>query len=77
MQWLDRIPLNLLAPVAVILALAPFVPQPHLLEKLGMLLAGTLTRTIDIFDLLLHGTPPLLLLIRLVRMALGRDSGAA
>ena len=47
------------------LALAPFRPEPHLIEKLRMLSQGTLTRPVDIFDLLLHGTPLVLLLIKL------------
>ena len=65
MQWLDRIPLALLLPLAVVLALAPFTPEPHLLEKLRMLFSGTLTRPIDIFDLFLHGTPLLLVILKL------------
>jgi hypothetical protein len=43
------------------LGLAPFVPQPHLVEKLRMLFAGTLTRPIDVFDLALHAAPWVLL----------------
>jgi hypothetical protein len=66
MKLLDRIPYALLLPLAVLLALAPFAPEPHLLEKLKMLFAGTLVRPIDIFDLLLHGTPLLLLLLKLL-----------
>lgn len=52
---------------AILLGLAPFVPEPHLWEKLKMLAAGTLHRPIDIFDLLLHGVPVVLLLIKLIR----------
>jgi len=48
------------------LGLAPFSPEPHVLEKLSMLATGELTRLIDIFDLLLHGTPWLLLSIKLI-----------
>lgn len=66
MKWLDRIPYALLLPLAVLLALAPFTPEPHLWEKLKMLFAGTLVRPIDIFDLLLHGTPLGLLLLKLL-----------
>ncbi|MDH3526471.1 MAG: RND transporter [Gammaproteobacteria bacterium] len=66
MKWLDRIPLVVLLPVAVLLALAPFLPEPHLWEKLKMLADGTLTRPIDIFDLLLHGTPLALLVLKLL-----------
>jgi hypothetical protein len=73
MQWLDRLPLTLLLPLAVVLALAPFSPEPHLVEKLGMLLNGTLARPIDIFDLFLHGTPALLVVVKLARRGRARD----
>jgi hypothetical protein len=53
-----------LIPVAVLLGLAPFVPEPHLVEKLRMLSQGALTRPIDIFDLLFHSLPLLLLLLK-------------
>ena len=68
MQWLDRLSLSLLLPAALLLALAPFAPEPHLWEKLKMLFAGTLTRPIDIFDLVLHGGPLVLLVLKLIRM---------
>ena len=69
MTFLDDIPLPLLLLVAVILGLAPFRPEPHLFEKLKMLAAGTLVRPLDIFDLLLHATPVVLLVVKLARMA--------
>lgn len=68
LNWLDRIPVSTLAIAALLLGLAPFVPEPHLWQKLKMLAAGTLSRPIDIFDLLMHGAPAVLLVIRLVRM---------
>ena len=77
MTWLDRIPLWILVAVALTLGLAPFVPEPHLWEKLRMLASGTLSRPIDIFDLLLHGAPVVLLGIRLVRMARARAGKGA
>ena len=67
MNWLDRIPTRVLLPLALLLALAPFSPQPHLWEKLQMLVAGTLVRPLDIFDLFLHGAPLLLLVAKLLR----------
>ena len=48
------------------LGLAPFFPQPHIVEKIRMLLAGTLSKPIDIFDLLMHAAPFILLLIKVV-----------
>jgi hypothetical protein len=65
MKWLDNIPYIMLVPLAIFLALAPFVPEPHLWEKLKMLFTGTLSRPIDIFDLFLHGTPLAVLLLKL------------
>ena len=69
MAFLDQIPLNLLILAALTLGLAPFFPEPHLWEKLKMLMAGTLIRPIDIFDLLLHAAPVILLIAKLARMA--------
>jgi len=66
MAWLDKIPLSLLLPVAVLLALAPFSPEPHLWEKLGMLADGTLVKPVDILDLFLHGMPLVILMLKLL-----------
>lgn len=66
---LARIPLSLLIVACLTLGLAPFVPEPHVWEKLKMLASGTLSAPIDIFDLALHGLPWLLLILKL---ALGR-----
>ncbi|GAA4454450.1 hypothetical protein [Novipirellula rosea] len=68
MNWLDRIPLLLFLVAALTLGLAPFVPEPHLWEKLKMLASGTLRRPIDIFDMLLHATPWVLLIAKVARM---------
>jgi len=68
LKWLDSIPLGILAVMALFLGLAPFTPEPHLWQKLNMLFAGQLVKPIDIFDLFMHGTPAVLLVIRLVRM---------
>lgn len=67
MSWIDRQPLMLFVLAALTLGLAPFVPEPHIWEKLKMLASGTLSRPIDIFDLLLHATPWVLLGIKLYR----------
>lgn len=68
-SFLDRIPLTLLIALSASLGLAPFFPEPHLWEKLKMLVDGTLTRQIDIFDLVMHGLPWLLMILKLIRMA--------
>jgi hypothetical protein len=61
MKWLDRIPLAWAVLGTIWMALAPFVPEPHLMEKLRMLSQGTLTRPLDMFDLVMHATPLVLL----------------
>ena len=74
MALLDQIPLNILILAALTLGLAPFLPEPHIWEKLKMLIAGTLTRPIDIFDFLMHATPWALLIAKLLRIALTRQA---
>jgi len=59
-ELLDRLDWSLLIIASLTLGLAPFSP-PHIVEKLQMLSAGTLKRPLDIFDLLMHATPWLLL----------------
>ncbi|MBF0347178.1 MAG: RND transporter [Magnetococcales bacterium] len=49
------------------MGIAPVAPEPHLWEKLRMLANGTLSRPLDIFDLLMHVTPSLLVLIKGIR----------
>lgn len=63
---IDRLPLLHVALVAFALGFAPFRPMPHLVEKLMMLQAGTLTQPVDIFDLAMHGAPVVLLIVKLV-----------
>ncbi len=70
----DKLPLSLLIVLCLTLGLAPFKPEPHLWEKLRWLAAGELTRPIDIFDLLLHGAPWVLLIAKLALLRRPRES---
>ncbi len=65
---LNKIPLSLLIVLCLTLGLAPFKPEPHVWQKLSMLMSGELTRTMDIFDLVMHGMPWLLLITKLAVM---------
>ena len=67
LNWIDRQPIALFLIAALTLGLAPFVPEPHVWEKLKMLATGELTRPLDIFDLLLHAAPWALLALKLQR----------
>ena len=75
MSFLDRLPLSVLVILSLTLGLSPFVPEPHVWEKLKMLAEGALVRPLDIFDLLFHALPWLLLSAKLARMALIRRRG--
>jgi len=68
MAWLDEFSLPLILIACLLLGLAPFTPEPHLWQKLKMLADGNLVRPLDIFDLLLHGAPFVVLVMKLVRM---------
>lgn len=59
------LPWSILIVLCATLGLAPFVLEPHVWEKLKMLATGNLTQPMDIFDFVLHGTPWLLLILKL------------
>lgn len=56
---------QILIPLVLLLGFAPFFPQPHIVEKIRMLLDGNLKKPIDIFDLCWHAWPFLLLAYRI------------
>ncbi len=68
LHYIDKIPLGPLVIITLVMAFAPFVPEPHLLEKSRMLINGELTKGIDIFDLFWHSILIVILMIRLIRM---------
>jgi hypothetical protein len=71
MAILDQIPISLIVLACLTLGLAPFFPEPHIWEKLKMLVAGNLVKPVDIFDLLMHAAPFAVLGLKLLRMARG------
>jgi hypothetical protein len=73
----DQKPKNsILIPALILsltLGLAPFFPEPHLFGKIRWVLGGAEgMAAMDYFDLLLHGTPWLVLIIVGVRKLLGK-----
>ncbi len=71
MAFIDKISLPLIVLACATLGLAPFFPLPHVWEKLRMLIAGELGKPVDIFDMLMHAAPFMVLVLKLVRMARG------
>ncbi|MGN7611279.1 hypothetical protein ACQZV8_04245 [Magnetococcales bacterium HHB-1] len=65
--WVDGLDWGTLLVIAILLGLAPFHPEPHLVEKLRMLFHGKLVRPLDIFDLFMHATPILIVILKGVR----------
>ncbi len=65
--WIDRTPIWLFVVFVATLGLAPWVPEPHIAEKIRWLLAGELSQPLDVFDLVLHAVPWVLLGLKLAR----------
>ena len=65
LKFIDSTPLSFFVILSLFLGLAPFFPEPHLVEKLRMLINGELVRPIDMFDFIMHGTPWVLLIIKI------------
>ena len=72
MKFLDDIPFTIVIIMCLTIGLAPFVPEPHVVEKLRMLFSGNLHRLIDIGDLFMHGSPWILLGLKLASLALAK-----
>jgi hypothetical protein len=68
MNWIDNLPWLLVIAGCLTLGLAPFLPEPHIVEKLRMLVSGTLTKPLDIFDLVFHAIPWVLAIVKAARM---------
>ncbi|MBU0993188.1 MAG: RND transporter [Proteobacteria bacterium] len=66
-RFIDNFPYPILIILALFMGLAPFRPMPHLWEKILMLRDGNLTKPLDIFDLFLHATPFVFLIIKVIR----------
>ncbi|MDQ7015814.1 MAG: RND transporter [Gammaproteobacteria bacterium] len=72
LKFVDKLPWVMLIVGTIFLGSAPFVPEPHLVEKLRMLFEGSLSRPMDIFDLFLHASMPTLLIIKTSRHFLNK-----
>lgn len=67
LTYLDNMEYPILVIGALLMLAAPFVPMPHIVEKLIMLKDGQLTKPMDIFDLFFHLIPTILLVIKIFR----------
>jgi len=74
LNWIDNFSWPLIIIGCLTLGLAPFYPQPHLIEKWGLLVQNQLSRPIDIFDLCLHSSPYVLLILKGIRQSRSTQS---
>lgn len=65
MPFIENMSWTLIILACLTLGLAPFNP-PHIWEKLQLLFQGKLVRPIDWLDLLLHATPWVLLILKII-----------
>ncbi len=65
MEFISKTSWEMIILACLTLGLAPFAP-PHIWEKLQMLSKGQLVKPIDWFDLVLHGTPWVLLIMKAI-----------
>ena len=67
LKILDKVSYSVLIVAASWMLIAPIKPMPHVAEKILMIKAGTLHTPMDIFDLLFHLSPLMVLLLKVVR----------
>lgn len=65
---LDNLPTGPVLFLGTVFALMPVLPEPHLWEKMMMLVNGVTLLAIDWFDICVHGGAALLVVAKLVRM---------
>ena len=67
LKVLDKIPYPVLIVFTIMMLAAPIRPMPHVVEKIIMLTNGTLTRPVDVFDLVFHLFPLILLILKFIK----------
>ena len=65
--FIDRLPFVTMVVAAIFLALAPFLPEPHLVEKFRWLMTGHSFKAIDVFDVFWHLWPIAIVAIKIAR----------
>ena len=65
--FLDGVSYPALIVFAVLLLLLPFSPRPHVVDKLVKLRNRQRLGMLDVLDLLVHLTPAILLILKLIR----------
>jgi len=64
-SWIVELPYGLLIVMAIFMAIAPIQPEPHLVQKFQWLMNGLPFKLIDVFDVLWHLLPMILITLKL------------
>jgi len=64
-DFIKGIPYLVLILASVFMLLAPFQPEPHLVQKFNMLVQGNLSKPMDLFDVVWHVLPSGLLVLKI------------
>ena len=65
-ELVAKLPWSMIILFCLTLGLASFFPITHVWEKLKIFSSGTLVRSIDLFDLIMHAAPWILVLNKIV-----------
>lgn len=65
-NYINQVPWVVVVLLSITLGLAPYTPQPHIIEKLILLTNGELNSPVDIFDFLMHLSPFILLTLKVI-----------
>ena len=74
--FIDRMPTLLTILIGVWMGLAPFFPEPHLVQKFFWVMEGHPFKLIDVFDVFMHGGLATLAILKIWRVLGKRADGA-
>ncbi|MDH3335594.1 MAG: hypothetical protein OEL50_03015 [Rhodospirillaceae bacterium] len=73
--FIDRLPTFPTILIGVWMGLAPFIPEPHLVQKFFMAINGVPFKAIDVFDVFMHGGLAILGVLKIWRVLAKRNEG--
>lgn len=74
LKIIDNLPFGPVMFLGTVFTLMPFVPEPHLWQKIMMITNGLYMAPIDWFDICVHGGAALLVAFKLTRHLQGNSS---
>jgi len=67
LKFINKLSYSTLILATIFMLLTPITPMPHVVEKILMIKNGTLYKPLDIFDLIFHLSPLILLIIKIIK----------